>query len=636
MSSITSHPLRSAKSHLLHPLPLTPRERPPPLAKVFFTQTVPSSGKRRRLSSSEEPLVSPNACFANPALLAESESMHPESSLESQGIDVPYMKRIRVGEPAAGYVLPLKQDVNPLNYSLRMASSYRTLQDLELLPLPYPDLATVDTTHMSRGMEPLSESQITVLGHLSFTASADPDLLPDLLLALDEDLSRSTAFSDRYAKYHDAVKDKYDFLLSVYSNVYDRGDDGLSHHWNGFPLPPISDSTPDKLSQVLIEHASRVVLDFIPECRLQYRIREACPGLHIIPSATLSLPNRPPTALELSVVVNKGENPLRFYRAATGLVERLNSVGSVQLDHPHTVANNHDNWWLLLNKGALYLTDVDPAGANILLYYSCNAFLVLWRQQDHIFVSDVKGNFRGNSLEEQFRTVSDAGLRCARAVFPEPDGGYRPYPRIHDVYLALTIVAALAVNPSYAVQFPSLEAFRTRRRTPSPVKPSSVYDMDGGDIELSESDGGTLASSLVTRFNQLHGCTSGTVRANLFWGDHVSQDCKFVCLAPTLVGRDIVVQSEIRSSVDACTYLVNVRGFETRRKLVLKVFLFEAYGQAEFGAYMALEALQGSIIPACYGFGYLSDQPWILLEYINPPPSYLSFSDLRQISRAHR
>ncbi|SJL07188.1 uncharacterized protein ARMOST_10531 [Armillaria ostoyae] len=221
-------------------------------------------------------------------------------------------------------------------------------------------------------------------------------------------------------------------------------------------------------------------------------------------------------------------------------------------------------------------------------------------------------------------------------VYPEPDGGYRPYPHIHDVYLALAIVAALAVNSSDAVKFPSLEAFRTRRRTPSPVKLSSVYDMHGGDIVLSESDGGSLASSLITRFSQLHGCASGPVRANLFWGDHISKYCEFVCLAPTLVGRDIIVQSEIRSSVDAHTYLVNVRGLETRRKLVLKVFLFEAYAQAEFGAYMALEALQGSIVPACYGFGYVSDQPWILLEYINPPPSYMSFSDLRQISRPHR
>ncbi len=43
--------------------------------------------------------------------------MHPEPSLASQGIDVPYVKRMRVGEHAAGYVLPLKQDVNP---SLKM------------------------------------------------------------------------------------------------------------------------------------------------------------------------------------------------------------------------------------------------------------------------------------------------------------------------------------------------------------------------------------------------------------------------------------------------------------------------------------------------------------------------------------
>ncbi len=228
-----------------------------------------------------------------------------------------------------------------------MTFSDQTLQDLELLPPLYHDLAAVDTSHISRGMEPLSESQIAALGQHSFTASADPDLLPDLLLALDEDLSRSTAFSDRYAKYHDAVKDEYDFLLSTPNNVYDRG---LPHHLNGPPFPPVSDSTPDELSEVLLEHASRVILDFIPECRPQHRNREGCPGKYIVPGATLSFPTSPPAALELSVVVNKGENPLRFYRAATKLAERLNSVGSVQLDHPRTVANNQDNWWLVLNK----------------------------------------------------------------------------------------------------------------------------------------------------------------------------------------------------------------------------------------------------------------------------------------------
>ncbi|PBK97927.1 kinase-like protein [Armillaria gallica] len=73
-----------------------------PSRQSFFTQTVPSSGERHRSSSPEEPLASPNTCFTNPALLADSESMHPEPSLASQGIDVPYVKRIRVGEPAAG------------------------------------------------------------------------------------------------------------------------------------------------------------------------------------------------------------------------------------------------------------------------------------------------------------------------------------------------------------------------------------------------------------------------------------------------------------------------------------------------------------------------------------------------------
>ncbi|KAK0201552.1 hypothetical protein DFS33DRAFT_1276431 [Desarmillaria ectypa] len=549
-----------------------------------------------------------------------------------------------------------------------MAFSYRILQGLELLPPPHPDMATTDTSHISRGMTPLSESQITALRRLSdaqkdermFTASVDPDILSDLLLALDEDLSRSAAFSDRYTKYHDAVKDEYEFLLSMYSYdmQLDESDrDGLASLPHNRPHPPpepqVSEPTVNKLSKVIMERASRTVLHFIPECRPQCRNRQPCeslPGLRIVPSAMLSYPNRSSAAPKLSILINEGENPLRFYLAANELVERLNHVGSVELDYPATFINNQDNWWLLLNKGALYLTEVDPAGANILLYYSCNAFLVLWRQRndsspDHIFISDVKGNFCGNSLEQQFRAVSDADLQRARTVFPEPDGGYRSYPHIHDVYLALAIVTALAVNPSYAVQFPSLEAFRTRRRAPLPAKPSSVYDMHGRDMELSDSDGSetdTLASSpcgsylarALATFHQLHGCASGPVRANLLWGDQGYGNCRFLCLVPALVGRDIIVQSEVRSSVDGYTYLANVRGLEG--KLVLKVFRFDAFAWAEFSAYMDLKALQGSIVPACYGFGYMSDQPWILLEYINPPPSYISFSDLKQVSRPHR
>ncbi|KAK0437134.1 uncharacterized protein EV420DRAFT_1770128 [Desarmillaria tabescens] len=555
-----------------------------------------------------------------------------------------------------------------------MAFSYQTLRELELLPPSHPDLAITDTSHISRGMTPLSESQIAALTGLSdvqksersFTASVDSDLLSDLLLALDKDLSRSTAFADRYAEYHDAVKDQYNSLLSLYNNdmELDESDDDddskggrETHPYNKPPVSPpettVSEPTVDSLSKVMLVHASSIVLDFIPECRLQYRNRVPCgslPGLQIVPSATLSYPNRSSARRELSTVINEGVNPLRFYLAATELVERLNGVGSVQLDYPGTFTNNQDNWWLLLNKGALYLTEVNPTGANILLYYSCNAFLVLWRQRnesspDHIFISDVKGNFRGNSLEQQFYSVSDAGLQRARTVFPEPDGGYRPYPHIHDVYLALTIVAALAVNPSYAEQFPSLEAFRTQRRTPPPAKPSSVYDVHGQDIELSESDGSsidTLASPphgpdltrALETSNQLHGCASEPIQASLVWGDYASKNCKFSCLVPTLVGRDIVVQSEIRSSIDGYTYLANVRGLE--RKLVLKVFRFDAFAHAEFSAYMDLKALQGSIIPACYGFGYDLDLPWILLEYINPPPSFISLSDLKQISRPHR
>ncbi|KAG7444215.1 uncharacterized protein BT62DRAFT_259502 [Guyanagaster necrorhizus] len=523
---------------------------------------------------------------------------------------------------------------------------YRTLQELDLLPPPYLKL---DTSHISRGMTPISARQRMTLEHLSasqkdertFTASVEPTLLSDLLLALDEDLSRSTAFSDQYAKYRDAVKDNYEDLLSALDDSHNELLPSL--------IPQVSESTVDsKLSKMILKHAERTVLHFIPRCWSQYRnsvSHESIPGLWIVPDAMLSYPNCSPTLPEFNIVINKGENQFFLYLAGNELIKRLKSVGLARLDYPHTIVNNQDNWWLLLNKSALYFTDVDPAGADIVMYYSCNAFLIMWRQRndsfpDHIFISDVKGNFRGNSLEQQFRsgTISDAK---ARTIFSEPEGGYQSYPHIHDVYLAIVFVAALAANPLHAVHFPSLEAFRSRRRVPPPVVLSNVYDIHGRDLDddtsIDENSAYTPASiwnPVVPRAFRTFDKACGATRANLFWTDPGYWHCNFVCFIPSLIECDIVLRSRIQSSVHGYTYLANVRGLQ--RRFVLKVYRFDAFGWAEIGAYIALKKLQGSIVPACYGFGYVGDLPWILLEYIQPPPPYISFSDLRQISLPHR
>ncbi len=67
-----------------------------PTRRSLSTQTTPSSGKRRRSSSTEEPLASPSTRFANPTLHTKSENNHPGPSLASEGISVPHAKRVRV------------------------------------------------------------------------------------------------------------------------------------------------------------------------------------------------------------------------------------------------------------------------------------------------------------------------------------------------------------------------------------------------------------------------------------------------------------------------------------------------------------------------------------------------------------
>ncbi|PBK99496.1 hypothetical protein ARMGADRAFT_1008022 [Armillaria gallica] len=559
-------------------------------------------------------------------------------------------------------------------------AQYQTLKELELLPLPYPDLALLNTSHLpSRGFTPISQCQAAALKRLSddqkeqraFTASVDPTLIPDLLMALDEDISRCATISARYTKYRDNLKDGYEYLLQAHTNDsrleqssnVDETDPATPLR-NAVPPSPLSaeaartlnETIVDILAEEIVKHTSRTVSDFIPDCRVEHRNRPICgnlPGLRILPDATLSYPtSRSSSSFRLSTMINEDKLPLLLYSAGIELARRLKSVGSATLDYPNTIVSNQENWWLLLNKGAMYLTEVDIDGANTLAYFSCNSLIIMLQQRnesspDHIFISDIEGNFRGNSLEQQFRsTVSDIGLQRARRLFPEPGCGYRPYPHIHDIYLGIALVTALAVNPSHVDRFPSLEAFRTQRRIPPPAIPSNSYDIHGRDPDddLLDDDEPSQDSSqdstyipdrrASATFHQLHGYPSGPVNLNLCWGDHGFDGIKVSCLVPTLVGHDVIVQSEIRSSVDGYTYLASVPGLE--RKLVLKVFRFDVSAQAEFSAYMDLKDLQGSVIPVCYGYGYLSDQPWLLLEYINPPPSHISFSDLRQISRPHQ
>ncbi|PBK97762.1 hypothetical protein ARMGADRAFT_651260 [Armillaria gallica] len=234
------------------------------------------------------------------------------------------------------------------------------------------------------------------------------------------------------------------------------------------------------------------------------------------------------------------------------------------------------------------------------------------------------------------------------------------------MFLASSIITALASNSDYAVNFPSLERFRNQRRPQPPAKESDIYDVHGREHDMPldssqslESDDSTLGqtyhrsqdpyatiSSLSSRnralshairiFNELHGCGSVPMTVNFYWNVRMARmPSSCVSLVSALHGQDIDIESSLGSSSDGDTYLASVRG--SNKKLVLKVFSFAAFGQAEFCAYMAMKNLQGSIIPVCYGYGYMTEERlWILVEHINSPPSRASLSDLKHISRPHQ
>ncbi|KAK0459946.1 uncharacterized protein EV420DRAFT_1534033 [Desarmillaria tabescens] len=357
--------------------------------------------------------------------------------------------------------------------------------------------------------------------------------------------------------------------------------------------------------------------DLIPGCHPHYQTTtRPIRGPEIIPDSVLFFARR------RSVLLGKSEGPLLLFPAATELVQQLNTVGSVKLGSPYDVEND-DNWWILLSKGALYLAEMD---ADIILYYSCNTLVILRRQRnvsgpDHLFV-DVKANFRRGSLKEQFLSTSHPGLERASAFFPELDGGYQPFVHLHDVYLASAIVTALAATDS--AEFPSLESFRNRRRVQPLVKESDVYDVHGRewgrDMPLSAGSRSKALLRATAILNKLHGCA---VEVNIYLGGRPMRG-KFLSLIPALQGQDIIVDSVLQGrdpNWDLDMYRVCVRG-QCKKKFILKIFPFGAFGEVEFRAYVALRELQGCVIPVCCGFGYVvseeggQERPWILVEYI--------------------
>ncbi|KAK0449413.1 hypothetical protein EV421DRAFT_1900103 [Armillaria borealis] len=484
---------------------------------------------------------------------------------------------------------------------------YRTLKAMELLPPLYPD-----PPPGRKRMDPLIS---TSKKKIQFTASADPNLLSDLLSALDEDLSRSTVLSQQYIEYCTGIKRGYARVLRNYDERYDA--DAYSY----------SETIVRRFGMTFIEQTWEAMMDLIPGCRPHNRIEIRPirgPDSEIIPDAVLFF------ARHRSVLLGKSEGPLMLFPAATELVERLNSVGSVNLGCPSDVEND-DNWWLILSKGALYLAEMD---ADIILYYSCNALVIIRRQRngsepDHLFV-DVKANFRCGSPRGTIPLLrlAAASLERASALFPEPVGGYEPFVHLHDVYLASALVAALATTDS--AEFPSLEAFRVRRRVPPPMKESGdVLGRERGwGMPLSAASRSRALLRATAMFNKMHGCA---VEANLYWTwSNRPMRGKFLSLIPALQGQDIIVESFLQTG-DSDILRVECKG----KRFVLKVFPFDAFGEVEFRAYVALGELQGGVVPVCYGFGYVvldygdRERPWILMEYIEA-------REVSSLSCAHR
>ncbi|PBK67290.1 hypothetical protein ARMSODRAFT_327096 [Armillaria solidipes] len=201
---------------------------------------------------------------------------------------------------------------------------YRTLMAMELPPPLYPDPPS--------GRKKMDPPSSTSKKNIRFTVSVDSTLLSDLLLALDEDLSRSTVLSQQYVEYCNGIKRGYARVLRNYDERYDA--DAYSY----------SETIVRRFGMTFIEQTWEAMMDLVPGCRPHNRIEiRPIRGPEIIPDAVLFF------ARHRSVLLGKSEGPLLLFPAATELVERLNSVGSVKLGCPSDVEND-DNWWLILSK----------------------------------------------------------------------------------------------------------------------------------------------------------------------------------------------------------------------------------------------------------------------------------------------
>ncbi|KAK0464467.1 uncharacterized protein EV420DRAFT_1744839 [Desarmillaria tabescens] len=405
---------------------------------------------------------------------------------------------------------------------------YRSLMETELLPMLYTDPAGLSSSIITKRQADLLDTvSDDKKKDWEFTASTDSSLSNDMLCALDDDLSNNPAFSQLYLEYGADIRKVYEKRLS---NSDDNGDE----HHNTY-----CEAVVDRFAGSIVDCVRDTTMRLLPDCspfHATLKPYSISPTLVVVPDYTLFFRDRS-TSLPVGVAFFLGKTRAHSYCFLPPLLGQL----------------------------------VDP-------------------------------------YQQAIPPIGNVGLQRVGRLFPQPDGGYQPYVHLHDMFLASSIITALASNSDYATDFPSLERFRNQRRPQPAARKSDLYDVHGRKHDMplyssqsSESDGlthdptynlsqdspatsaslspGTRALSRATSiFNVLHGCGGVSMLANFYWR---------VQMRRRHSSCDIDIESSLGSSSDGDTYLVGVRG--SNKKLVLKVFSFTAFGQAEFCAYMAYE-----------------------------------------------
>ncbi len=227
-------------------------------------------------------------------------------------------------------------------------TSYATLMEIELPPTLYMDPSDLSSSTMT----PISQQQAKSLGAVSdnqkkdweFTASVDSSLSDDMLRALDDDLSNSnnTVFSQIYHEYCADVRKAYDKQLH---NCDDKRDKSKNTYRK---------AVVDRFAFVIVDCVRDTILRLIPDCSPFHETVKSfsiVPNLVIIPDYTLFFRDQSLNALpgRCHALLGEDKGPLLLFPTAKELIERIEAVGSLELDYPYDVSFS-DDWWTFINK----------------------------------------------------------------------------------------------------------------------------------------------------------------------------------------------------------------------------------------------------------------------------------------------